>query len=136
MNGETGFLPSFGAAVPEDPRGARHWGRIFVPQTHMRTIGVKRALHCLTETCSRCSSVSASALALSFPNPISTTYRCGPCGVVGDALASSKRSGKSIGFCSRVSPAVSDPWLEPIVDCGFDACRTSHSVAASERLTP
>ena len=24
----------------------------------------------------------------------------------------------------------------PSVDCGFDACRTSHSVAASERLTP
>src|SRR5258705_13519480 len=33
-------------------------------------------------------------------------------------------------------PTVSDPWLEPIVDCGFDACRTSHSVAPSERLTP
>jgi hypothetical protein len=26
MNGEAGFLHSFGASVPEDPRGARHWG--------------------------------------------------------------------------------------------------------------
>src|SRR6266403_2451228 len=42
--------------------------------------------------------VSAPALARSFPNSILTTYRCGPCGVVGDALASSKRSGKSIGL--------------------------------------
>jgi hypothetical protein len=39
MNCETGFLHSFGLRwVPvcrsvEDPRGARHWGRIFVPQT-------------------------------------------------------------------------------------------------------
>ena len=36
MNGETGFLHSFVAMVPEDPRGARHWGRIFVPQTCIR----------------------------------------------------------------------------------------------------
>src|SRR6267378_5073847 len=42
--------------------------------------------------------VSAPALARSFPNSILTTYRCGPCGVVGDALASSKRSGKSTGL--------------------------------------
>ena len=32
MNGETGFLHSFVAMVPEDPRGARHW-RILVSQT-------------------------------------------------------------------------------------------------------
>ena len=25
MNGEAGFLHNFGAWVPEDPRGARHW---------------------------------------------------------------------------------------------------------------
>src|ERR1700730_11503263 len=37
------------------------------------------------------------------------------------------------GLAGRVPLAESDPWLEPIVDCGFDACRTSHSVAASER---
>ena len=36
---------------------------------------------------------------LFFSQSISITYRCGPCGVVGDALASSKRSGKSTGFC-------------------------------------
>jgi len=34
--------------------------------------------------------VSAPALALSFIHTISTTYRFGPCGVVGDALASSQ----------------------------------------------
>src|SRR5262249_52213822 len=39
-------------------------------------------------------------------------------------------------FAGCLHLAVSDPWLEPIVHCGFDACRTSHSVAASERLTP
>src|SRR4051794_35149768 len=38
------------------------------------------------------------------------------------------------GLAARVLLAQSDPWLEPIVDCSFDACRTSHSVAASERL--
>src|ERR1700720_1282555 len=31
---------------------------------------------------------------------------------------------------------LSNPWLEPIVDCGFDARRTSHSVAVQERLAP
>jgi hypothetical protein len=38
------------------------------------------------------------------------------------------------GLAARVPLAQSDPWLEPIVDCSFDTCRTSHSVAASERL--
>src|SRR3954454_19868378 len=38
------------------------------------------------------------------------------------------------GLAARVPLAQSDPWLEPIVDCSFDPCRTSHSVAASERL--
>jgi hypothetical protein len=28
----------------EDPRGARHWGRIFVPQTHMRVARSREAL--------------------------------------------------------------------------------------------
>ena len=28
MNGETGFLHSFVAMVPEDPRGARHWAHL------------------------------------------------------------------------------------------------------------
>ena len=42
MNCETGFLHSFGAWVSEDPRGARHWGRIFVPQTSHEVFPVKR----------------------------------------------------------------------------------------------
>src|SRR3954447_8279300 len=28
MNGEAGFLHNFGAWVPEDPRGARHWAHL------------------------------------------------------------------------------------------------------------
>ena len=74
MNGETGFLHSFVAMVPEDPREARHWGRIFVPQTHMRTIGVKRALHCLTNSCSR-RLIGLRAKALWF---FSTQINCSP----------------------------------------------------------
>src|SRR6202521_2444901 len=38
----------------DDRRGARHWVRIAHRKLHMRAIGVKRALHCLIETCSRC----------------------------------------------------------------------------------
>ena len=67
---------------------------------------------------------------------ISTAPGCRPCGVVGDALASSKRSGKSTGFLLAIHTAggqrtgfsieiaarhgdVScrlrcDPWLEPM----------------------
>ena len=37
----------------DDPRGARHWARIAHRKLHMRVLGVKRALHCLTESCSR-----------------------------------------------------------------------------------
>jgi hypothetical protein len=113
---------------------------------------------------------------LFFSHSISITYRCGPCGVVGDALASSKRSGKSTGFRWPPTPPLarqcvlaalhgdecmdklkrrcgqsegSSPlgassrrkWVHrgavrcrirgssPSVDCGFDARRTSHSVA-------
>jgi hypothetical protein len=76
--------------------------------------------------------------------------RCRPCGVVGDALASSMRSGKSTGFCCHLhrrwpENAFSDQdlphygdvscgcvairGLSPFIDCGFDARRTSHPVA-------
>src|SRR5467141_3214018 len=33
----------------KDPRGARHWGAISRHKLHMRAIGVKRALDCVTE---------------------------------------------------------------------------------------
>jgi hypothetical protein len=36
-----------------DPRGARHWGVCSRRKLHMRVVGVKRALHCLTKRCSR-----------------------------------------------------------------------------------
>jgi len=42
MNSKAGFLHSFVSGrvavcrFVEDPRGARHWGRIFVSQTCMR----------------------------------------------------------------------------------------------------
>jgi hypothetical protein len=80
----------------------------------------------------------------------STAHRCRPCGVVGDALASSKRSGKihrvlaatytaggqRTRFRSRL-PHYSDVSCgcvairgsSPFIDCGFDARRTSHPVA-------
>src|ERR1700720_3153139 len=61
----------------------------------MRAIGVKRTFHCVTELAA--ASYRASPR-LFFSHSISITYRCGPCGVVGDALASSKRSGKSTGW--------------------------------------
>src|SRR4030088_711045 len=81
-------------------RGYHTIGSGTSPHTHrMRAIGVKRALDCVTELAAASYGVSAPALACSFPNLMSITYRCGPCGVVGDALASSKRSGKSTGFC-------------------------------------
>jgi len=64
---------------------------------------------------------------------------------VGDALVSSKRSGKSTGFLLPPtpggSPAVSFRCVairgsSPLIDCGFDARRTSHPVAGPERLAP
>ena len=54
MNRDRGFLQKRrgldGACLSvEDPRGARHWARIAHRKLHMRAIGVKRALHCVTE---------------------------------------------------------------------------------------
>src|SRR5580704_13409918 len=40
---------SHGAGLRNDPRGARHWGASSRHKLHMRAIGVKRALHCVTE---------------------------------------------------------------------------------------
>jgi hypothetical protein len=56
MNREMGFLCE--ARVSDilsayDPRGARHWGVSSRRKLHMRVVGVKRALHCLTNSCSR-----------------------------------------------------------------------------------
>ena len=36
-----------------NPRGARHWDAASRRKLHMRVVGVKRALHCLTKRCSR-----------------------------------------------------------------------------------
>src|SRR5712675_2774353 len=106
MNSEMGFSlrtpASDGACLRDDPRGARHWGASSRRTLHMRAIGVKRALHCLIETCSRCLIWSPRQPSL----VLLTTYRCGPCGVVGDALASSKRSGKSTGLLLATYTAV------------------------------
>src|SRR5882757_11126323 len=102
MNNEMGFSlrtpASDGACLRDDPRGARHWGASSRRTLHMRAIGVKRALDCVTELAAASYGLRASPR-LFFSHSISITYRCGPCGVVGDALASSKRSGKSTGFC-------------------------------------
>ena len=115
---------------------------------HMRVVGVKRALHCLTKSCSRrLIGLRASPLVLFYSQ---LAHRCRPCGVVGDALASSKRSDKSTGFCChlhrrwpdnafsdrerRTTATVSCRCVairgsSPFIDCGFDARRTSHPVA-------
>ena len=37
----------------DDRRGARHWARIAHRKLHVSVVGVKRALHCLTESCFR-----------------------------------------------------------------------------------
>ena len=104
----------------------------------MRVVGVKRALHW-----------SPGQPSGSFLTQINRS-RCRPCGVVGDALASSKRSGKSTGFLLPPTPPVAKERVfrsrlphygtyravalrsvarAHFIDCGFDARRTSHPVA-------
>ena len=116
---------------------------------HMRVVGVKRALHCLTKRCPVASLVSGPALSF-FSNSSQLLTECRPCGLVGEALASSKRSGKSTGsswspsrrrpenafFRSRLPHygdvscrCVAIRGSSPFIDCGFDARRTSHPVA-------
>ena len=56
MNREMGFLCEARVSdcyIAYDPRGARHWGVSSRRKLHMRVVGVKRALHCLTKSCSR-----------------------------------------------------------------------------------
>src|SRR5260221_14392000 len=103
MNSEMGFSlrtpASDGACLRDDPRGARHWGASSRRTLHMRAIGVKRALHCLIETCSRCL-IGLRASPRSFFSQLEINYLpiVGPVELWGDALASSKRSGKSTGL--------------------------------------
>jgi hypothetical protein len=64
---------SGGCRSAEDPRGARH-GRVSSRyKLHMRVVGVKRALHCLTNSCSR--SLIGLRAALWF---FSTQINCSP----------------------------------------------------------
>jgi hypothetical protein len=116
---------------------------------HMRVVGVKRALHCLNQQLLPPPHWSPGQPSGSFQLR-STAHRCRPCGVVGDALASSKRSGKSTGFLAATYTAdgqrtrfrsrlphygdvscgcVAIRGSSPFTDCGFDARRTSHPVA-------
>jgi len=111
----------------------------------MRVVGVKRALQCLTKSCSR----RLIGPALSFfsnSDQLLTDVGLWSCG---RRTASSKRSGKSTGFCrpptrwwpervfrSRlphyndgIVPCVAIRGSSPFIDCGFDARRTSHPVA-------
>ena len=122
----------------------------------MRVVGVKRALQCLTKKLLRPPLWSPGQPSRSLLAQINSSPMR-PCGVVGDALASSKRSGKSTGFCwppippvvrervfrsrlphygGRIMQLRCDPWSSPFIDCGFDARRTSHPVAVPERLAP
>ena len=66
--------------------GSSRLRRISRRKLHMRVVGVKRALHW-----------SPGQPSGSFLTQINRSG-CRPCGVVGGALASSKRSGKSTGF--------------------------------------
>jgi hypothetical protein len=114
----------------------------------MRVVAVKRALRCLTKSYCRPSLVSGAHSFLS--QLISTAHRCRPCGDVGDALASSTRSGKSTGCLLPSTPPVAENAFSdrdcrttmtvslrcvairgssPFIDCGFDGRRTSHPVA-------
>jgi hypothetical protein len=77
MNSEMGFSlrtpASDGACLRDDPRGARHWGASSRRTLHMRVVGVKRALHCLTNICSAASLVSGQS-----PLVFSTQINCSP----------------------------------------------------------
>jgi hypothetical protein len=80
MNRAMGFsskIRRLTAPVCVTIRGEFAIGRIFAPHTHMRVVGVKRALHCLTKNCSRRSLVSGAALS-SFPNSYQLLTDVGP----------------------------------------------------------
>ena len=116
---------------------------------HMRIVGVKRALHCLTNSCSRrLIGLRASPLVLFNSDQLLTEV--GPVELWATHLASSKRSGKSTGLLLPPTPPVAKERLfrsrlphygdiscgcvairgsSPFIDCGFDARRTSHPVA-------
>src|SRR5712664_2993441 len=74
-------------------------GRIFAPQTSHEGNWCQASIGLRHGTCCRLIWGLRASPRLFFSQSISITYRCGPCGVVGDALASSKRSSKSTGFC-------------------------------------
>src|SRR6266513_288129 len=158
MNSEAGFCIASGRSVPEDPRGACHWGTSSCHRLHMRTgrsrlrrydltgdadrkrycrIGERSpdVEHCLTTRAFVASLVLRPSCSSSF-SFISKLTDVGPVELWATRLRRPSAAANPQGLAGRVPLAVSDPWLEPIVDCGFDACRTSHSVAASERLPP
>ena len=80
---------------------------------------------CLTKSAPVASSRSARARA-PFPFSKSITGCCGPCGVVDDAPASSKRSGKSTGLGGAGVPGAASPAARPGLSlrrrCAFRAC--------------
>ncbi len=181
MNSEMGFSlrtpASDGACLRDDPRGARHWGASSRRTLHMRAIGVKRALHCLIETCSRCL-IGLRASPRSFFSQLEINYLpiVGPVELWATRLRRPSAAANPQGFCwplrpplarQRILPSrsprytatsgvdklkrdrgsegarhwgassrrklrgtikivifrralpLSNPWLEPIVDCGL-----------------
>ena len=117
MNSEMGFSfrtpASDGACLRDDPRGARHWARISRRTLHMRAIGVKRALHCLIETCSRCL-IGLRASPRSFFSQLDINYlpmwalwRCRRRACVVQAQRQIHRV--LLAACTSF-----DPWLEPM----------------------
>src|SRR6202043_998678 len=79
-------------------------GRIFAPHTSHEGNWCQASIGLRHGTCCRLIWGLRASPRLFFSQSISITYRCRPCGVVGDALASSKRSGKSTGFCWPPTP--------------------------------
>ena len=112
MNSEMGFSlrtpASDGACLRDDPRGAMPLGRIFAPHTSHEGNWCQASIGLRHGTCCRLIWGLRASPRLFFSQSISITYRCGPCGVVGDALASSKRSGKSTGFCLATDTAAGE----------------------------
>src|SRR5437868_10955337 len=108
MNCDRGFLRSFGLRwLPvclQGSEGSSPLGRIFALQTSHEGNWCQASIALRHGTCCRFIYGLRVSPRLFVSHSISITYRCGPCGVVGDAFASSKRSGKSTGFCWPPTP--------------------------------
>src|SRR6516164_2281708 len=141
MNCETGFCIAWASGQCRLSVWLRIRGELAIGgaawchRLHMRIVGVKRALHCLTNSCSR-RHMGLRASPLVFFSSDQLLTDVGPVELWATHLASSKRSGKSTGLLLPPTPPVAkervvrsrlphygdvscgcgcDPWLEPIL---------------------